>query len=109
MNYIQVPKDAYDFLNTLRQKYPHYAGMFDSIDSSLNNRLWNQLSDDLILLTNQVDFHKGQDLVLLYNSLIITVEKAFNPMKLILIIQNVIKNFSGKSLYFIQITITLHR
>jgi len=96
MNYIQIPKEAFDFICELRLKYSEYSNIFDNIETSLNLRLWNQLSEDLILLSNKEELQRSQDLVFLYNSLIISVERAFNPMKLILIVQNVIRNFSGK-------------
>jgi hypothetical protein len=96
MSYVTVPKEAFDFIYILREKYPHHANALDNIDGGLNNRLWNQVSDDLIFLSNQEDLQNSQDLITLYNNLIVNVEKAFNPLKLILIIQNVIKNFSSK-------------
>ena len=70
--------------------------MIESIESSLNLRLWNQLSDDLIILTSKEDLKISQDLIFLYNFFISNVERASNPIKLILIIQNVIKNYTGK-------------
>jgi hypothetical protein len=99
MNYIQVPNEAFQYLSDLRSAYNQYGDLIDRIESSLNLRLWNQLSDDLIILTGKEELKNSQHLIFLYNCLISHVEKAFNPMKLILIIQNVTKNYSGKN-YF---------
>lgn len=94
--YVTIPKEAFDFLNTLRISYPQYNNTLENIETNLNLRLWNQLSDDLIILTSKEELKNSTDLITLYNTLIMSVERNFNPMKLILIIQNVIKNFSSK-------------
>lgn len=102
MSYIQVPNEAFDLLSSLRGKYPQYKSNLESMEEALNLRLWNQLSDDLIAFSSKEELKNSTDLVTLYNNLIMPVEKAFNPMKLISIIQNVIKNFSSKLILFNQ-------
>ena len=94
MSYVSVPKESFDIVYSLREKYPQYNVLLDEIETGLNLRLWNKLSDDLIILSGKPELQNSGDLILLYNNLIMNVEKAFNPMKLILIIQNVIRNFS---------------
>jgi hypothetical protein len=96
MSYVQVSKESFDLIYSLRERYPQYKELFDSIESGLNVRLWHQLSDDLISLSEKPELQRSNDLINLYNTLIICVEKAFNPMKLMVIIQNVIKNYAGK-------------
>ena len=94
MTYVSVPKEAFDVLTGLNKKYPQHTELLLNIESDLNLRLWNGLSDNLICLTSKEEFRTSQDLIMLYNNLILSVEKAFNPMKLVLIVQNVMKNFS---------------
>lgn len=100
MSYVSVPKEAFDVLTGLIKKYPQYTELLLNIESDLNLRLWNGLSDNLINLTGKEEFRGTQDLIMLYNTLILAVEKAFNPMKLVLIVQNVMTNFSRKFLVF---------
>ena len=95
MSYVQISKESFELLKLLKSKYPQYFELLDSIETGLNLRLWNKISDDLIVLTDKEDLKNSQDLITLYSNLIMTIEKAFNPMKLMLIIQNVIVNFSG--------------
>ncbi len=98
MSYVSVPREAFDSIHNLKSTYPEISALLDEIESSLNLRLWNQLSDDLIVLTGKDELQNSSDLISLYNALILHVENTFNPMKLILIIQNVIKNFSSKNI-----------
>ena len=100
MSYVQISKESFDLLHILKTKYPHYSSLLDNIEIGLNDRLWNTISDELILLTDKEDLKHSQDLITLYTNLIMSVEKTFNPMKLMLIIQNVLANFSGK-IYFL--------
>jgi hypothetical protein len=101
MTYVSVPKEAFDVLLGLAQTYPQYSDLIQNIESDLNLRLWNGLSDNLIAFSGKEELRRSQDLILLYNTLILSVEKAFNPMKLVLIVQNVVQNFSS--------IFTLHR
>jgi hypothetical protein len=96
MSYVQISKESFDLLYNLRDKYPQYAKLIENIESGLNLRLWHQLSDDIIELSEKTELQRTTDLIDLYNRLIISVEKAFNPMKLMHLIQNIIKNYSSK-------------
>jgi hypothetical protein len=100
MNYVQVGKESFDFIANLRNKYPQHSNLLDGIETSLNLRLWHQLSDDLITLSEKPEMQQGTDLIELYNAVVMNVEKAFNPMKLMILIQNVVNNFSSKYLIF---------
>ena len=94
MTYVQVSKESFDLLNIFKSKYSQYESLFENIEKGLNFRLWHQLSDDLLELTNKPDLQNSRDLIDLYNQLIMSVELVFNPLKLMLIVQNVVKNFN---------------
>lgn len=94
MSYVQVSNESFDLIKSLKQRYPQYQDLLENIDTNLNLRLWHQLSDDLIALSEKPELKQGTDLIELYNRLIMSIEKAFNPMKLMVLIQNVSKNFS---------------
>lgn len=94
--YIHVPKEAFDLVYTLGGKYPQFKETFDSIESDLNNRQWHQLSDNLMALSEKKELQQSTDLIEIYNSLILQVDKAFNPMKLMMLISNIVKNFASK-------------
>lgn len=96
MTYVQINKESFDLLAVFRNKYPHYGQLLDNIEKGLNFRLWHQLSDDLLELTNKEDLQQSRDLIDLYNQLIMTLEMVFNPLKLMLLVQNVVKNFDCK-------------
>jgi len=102
MSYVQISKESFDLLHILKTKYPHYSSLLDSIEVGLNERLWNTISDDLVLFTDKEDLKNSQDLITLYTNLVMSVEKTFNPMKLMLIIQNVLANFSCKMIFLIS-------
>lgn len=99
MTYVQINKESFDLLAVFRNKYPQYSQLFDSIEKGLNFRLWHQLSDDLLELTNKQDLQQSRDLIDLYNQLILTLEMVFNPLKLMLLVQNVVKNFDCKQTF----------
>jgi len=99
MTYVQINKESFDLLAVFTNKYPQYNQLFESIEKSLNFRLWHQLSDDLIELTNKQDLQQSRDLIDLYNQLILSLEMVFNPLKLMLIVQNVVKNFDCKEIF----------
>ena len=95
---IDVPKESYEFIYSLRERYSQYSELFNEIELNLNNKLWNQISDSLILLSEKPELQESNDLIELYNRLVFFIEKTFNPMKLMILISNVIKNFSSKKL-----------
>jgi hypothetical protein len=79
----------------LKEKYPQYTDLLNNIEEGLNLRLWYQLSVDLINLSEKHELQEGSDLIEIYNLLVINIESTFNPMKLMIIVQNVVKNFKG--------------
>lgn len=105
MNYIVIPQDSFQYVQSLGQKYPQHKELIDQIDMELNQRLWHQLSQHLLQLCSQHDLQTNQELINLYNQLIVHVESAFNPMKFLSIIQKILSNYSGKykeALVFIE-------
>jgi hypothetical protein len=95
MSYVQITRESFDALTTLKSKYPQYKDLIESIESELNLRLWHQLSENLILLSEKPELQNSSDLIDLYNRLVASVESAFNPMKLMILIQNILKNYQG--------------
>lgn len=93
MSYIIVNPQAFEFLNYLKQRYPHHTSLINDIEGSLNLRLWHELSDHLLELTSKEELQSSNDLIQLYNSLIVSVEKGLNPLKLVVLIHNVLRNF----------------
>jgi hypothetical protein len=96
MTYVQVSRESFDLLANLKNKYPHYTTLIDSCERGLNYRLWHELSNDLIELTDKKDLQNSNDLIDLYNQLIMNLELVFNPLKLMVLVQNVLRNFEGK-------------
>jgi hypothetical protein len=95
--YVYVTNEAFELLNILKSRYPQYSQLLDSIETNTNNRLWHQVCEDLIALSDKPELQKGDDLIKLYNGMIFNLESAFNPMKLMLLIQNIVKNFESKN------------
>jgi 26S proteasome regulatory subunit N9 len=96
-NYVYVSNESYDILNQYKNKYPQYSEMFDTMITHLNLKLWHQLAENLLSLTEFKDLQESNDLFELYNRLILHIEPAFNPMKLMILIQNIVKNFSNST------------
>ncbi len=99
MTYVQINKESFDLLVVFRNKYPQFGQLFDTIEKGLNFRLWHQLSDGLLELTSKPDLQNSKDLIDLYNQMIMSLEMVFNPLKLMLIVQNVVKNFDCKKTF----------
>ena len=98
---LDAPKESFEFIYSLRERYIQYSELFNEIELNLNNKLWNQLSDSLISLSEKSELQEGNDLIELYNRLVCFIEKSFNPMKLMILISNVIKNISSKHSYLL--------
>jgi hypothetical protein len=96
MNYVNVPNDSFKLLQNLIKKYPSHKDVLDEIDSNLNQRLWHQLSDNLIKFALNEDVQKSSDLIELYNGLVIFTESALNPMKFLHFVQLLLSNYKGK-------------
>ena len=96
MSYVNVSSNAFPFLDELKAAKPELNGLISEIQGELNLRLWHQLCVHLIELSENKDLHTGSNLINLYNNVIYSIEPAFNPMKIMIILQNVIKNFHGR-------------
>jgi hypothetical protein len=94
--YVYVTNEAFQLLHTLRANYPQYSQLLESAEASLSLRLWYQLSEDLIVLSEKPELQRGSALVELYSGLILSIESSFNPMKLMMLIQNIVKNYDCK-------------
>lgn len=93
MSYIDVSSKAFPFLDTLKYQFPNLNTLVCEIQGELNLRLWHQLSMHLIELSEKTELHSGDALIELYLNVVVSIESAFNPMKIMLILKNVIKNF----------------
>ena len=93
MSYIDVSSKAFPFLDTLKYQFPNLNTLVCEIQGELNLRLWHQLSMHLIELSEKTELHSGDALIELYLNVVVSIESAFNPMKIMLMLKNVIKNF----------------
>lgn len=96
MSYVQVSNKAFPFLDTLKYQYPSLNTLISEIQGELNLRLWHQLCQHLIELSENQELQSGTFLIEMYKSVVVSIEPAFNPMKIMLILKNVIKNFYGR-------------
>lgn len=102
---IQVPRESFTYLDTLKAKYPKYNQIFSKIETNINNSLWHQLTDDLIELSSQPDLQNSNDLIDLYTALVQFVERAMNPMRLLFFVHKMLSNYQGRmneALIFIE-------
>lgn len=96
MTYVQVSDNAFTFLNTLRSENPELTNLINEIEGELTLRLWHQLTEHLIQLTENPNLQSGNSLIQLYFNVIESIEIVFNPMKLMIMLSHVIKNFHGR-------------
>ena len=87
---VVVPNDSFKLILNLSGKHPNLKALFDEIDSNLNQRLWYQLSDNLIALSNKPELQQSKDLIELYNGLIFFIEPTLNPMRYLEYVQNML-------------------
>jgi len=97
MAYVQISGAEYDLIHSLQISYPKYKDLLEQIEEDLTMKLWHPLSDHLLQLSEKQELQKSLDLIEVYNRIVFNVEKSFNPMKLMMIISNVIKNYSSIS------------
>jgi 26S proteasome regulatory subunit N9 len=90
---VVVPNDSFKLIQNLSAKHPNLKQLFDEIDSNLNQRLWYQLSDNLISLSNKPELQQSKDLIELYNGLIFFIEPTLNPMRYLEFVQNMLNNY----------------
>ena len=105
MNFLVIPQESYQYIQTLGHTYPQYKDLIDLIDMELNQRLWHQLSQHLLQLCCKPELQSNQELITLYNQLIVHIQTAFNPMKFLSIIQKILTNYTGRykeALLFIE-------
>ena len=100
MSYVHITDAVYCLLNSLQISYPSYKDLLVHIEGDITQKLWHQLSDHLIQLCEKPELQKSLDLIDVYNTIVSLVEKAFNPMKLMVIISNVIKNYSSIFIFY---------
>ena len=102
---VNVPNDSFQLIKNLSQKYPDLKTLLDDIDTNLNQRLWYQLSENLIALSQKPEMQQGKDLIQLFNGLIIFIEPTLNPMKYLEFIQNMLNNYKDnmeEALIFVE-------
>ena len=90
---VVVPNHSFDLIKNLSSKHTNLKALFDEIDSNLNQRLWYQLSDNLITLSYKPELQQSKDLIDLYNGLIFFIEPTLNPMKYLEFVQNMLNNY----------------
>ena len=93
---VNVPNDSFKLIQNLSTKYPDLKKLFEDIDSSLNQHLWYQLSENLIALSHKPELQNGNDLIELYNGLVFFIEPTLNPMKYLEYVQNMLNNYKNK-------------
>ncbi len=93
----------FEFILDLKEKYPQYRETLDNIEADLNQKLWHQLSGHILQLTDIPELQNSGVLIDVYNKIVFNLETAFNPMKLIMIIANVIKNYNSKEIGWLTI------
>ena len=93
---VNVPNDSFKLIQNLSNKYPDLKKLFEDIDSSLNQHLWYQLSENLIALSHKPELQNSNDLIELYNGLVFFIEPTLNPMKYLEYVQNMLNNYKNK-------------
>ena len=97
INDVNVPNDSFTLIQNLSKKYPELKNLFDDIDSNLNQKLWYQLSENLMTLSSNPKLQQSTDLIEIYNGLIFFIEPTLNPMKYLEFIKNMLNNYKGKT------------
>ena len=69
INDVEIPNDSFKLIQNLIKKYPNLKNLLEDIDSNLNQRLWYQLSGNLITLSREPALQQSQDLIEIYNVL----------------------------------------
>ena len=97
INDVNVPNDSFTLIQNLSKKYPELKNLFDDIDSNLNQKLWYQLSENLMTLSSNPKLQQSSDLIEIYNGLIFFIEPTLNPMKYLEFVKNMLNNYKGKA------------
>ena len=97
INDVNVPNDSFTLIQNLSKKYPELKNLFDDIDSNLNQKLWYQLSENLMTLSSNPKLQQSSDLIEIYNGLIFFIEPTLNPMRYLEYVKNMLNNYKGKT------------
>lgn len=96
-SYVQISNTAFPCLEAIKSQFPQYQALICEIQGELNLRLWHQLSNHLIELSDKSELQSNSTaLIELYGNVLKSIEPAFNTMKIMIILKNVIKNFQGR-------------
>ena len=90
---VNVPPDSFKLISSLSQKHPVLKSLFDEIDSNLNQHLWYQLSENIIVLSQNPEMQQSKDLIEFYNGVVFFIEPTLNAMKYLEYVQNMIQNY----------------
>ena len=90
---VNVPPDSFKLISSLSKKHPVLKSLFDEIDSNLNQHLWYQLSENIIVLSQNPEMQQGKDLIEFYNGVVFFIEPTLNAMKYLEYVQNMIQNY----------------
>ena len=93
---VNIPQDSFKLISSLSQKHPALKSLFDEIDSNLNQHLWYQLSENIIILSQKPELQQGNDLIEFYNGVVFFIEPTLNPMKYLQYVQNMLYNYKDK-------------
>jgi len=90
---VNVPPDSFKLISSLSQQHTVLKSLFDEIDSNLNQHLWYQLSENIIVLSQNPEMQQGKDLIEFYNGVVFFIEPTLNAMKYLEYVQNMIQNY----------------
>ena len=90
---VNVPQDSFKLISSLSQKHPVLKSLFDEIDSNLNQHLWYQLSENIIVLSQNPEMQQSKHLIEFYNGVVFFIEPTLNAMKYLEYVQNMIQNY----------------
>ena len=102
---VNIPQDSFKLIQTLTQKHPSLKSIFDEIDSHLNQRLYHQLTSDILNLSQNPEMQQGKDLIDFYNYIVLYIEPALNPMKYLKYVENMLHNYKDnmhEALLFVE-------
>ena len=102
---VNIPPDSFKLIAALSQKHPSLKSLFGEIDSNLNQRLYHQLSENIIRLSQSPEMQQGKDLIEFYNGVVFFIEPTLNPMKYLEYVQNMLHNYKdnmNEALQFVE-------
>ena len=102
---VNIPPDSFKLIAALSQKHPSLKSLFGEIDSNLNQRLYYQLSENIIRLSQSPEMQQGKDLIEFYNGVVFFIEPTLNPMKYLEYVQSMLHNYKdnmNEALQFVE-------